>query len=214
MPGERRFYEQLCGDERRSAPAALRNRMPIAEVLGEWLPKAGLVLEIASGTGEHVIFFANRFPGLSWQPTDMDRGALASINGWRKASALPNILDPLALDAGSDEWPIEAADAVLSINMVHIAPWKSALGLLNGSARVLKRGGPLIVYGPWLERGKPVAASNLEFDRQLKSRDAQWGLRTLEDFEAEAVKRYFVLEQVRPMPANNLMLLFRFGGGD
>jgi hypothetical protein len=212
MGDGRRFYEAPADGQRRSAPAALRNREPIAEVLSEWLPDRGLVLEIASGTGEHAVYFAERFPRLEWQPSDVHPDALASIDAWRASAALPNLRPAIALDAAADDWPIAAADAVLSINMVHISPWACATGLIDGATRVLPAGGLLILYGPWLKADIPTAPSNLEFDQQLKQRDPEWGLRRVEDFEAEAVKRGFLLEQVRTMPANNLMLLFRRGG--
>jgi SAM-dependent methyltransferase len=179
--GDRRFYEAPAGENaRRSAPAALRNREPIADVLAEWLPKSGLVLEIASGTGEHAAYFAERFPGLKWQPSDVHRDALASIAAWRSAAGLPNLMDPIVVDAGDPEWPIERADAVLSINMVHISPWPSALGLLDGAARLLSPGNPLILYGPWLTDAVPTAPSNSAFDADLRRRDRSWGQRRVE----------------------------------
>jgi len=205
---ERRFYEAPASGARRSAPAALRNREPIAEVLAEWLPAAGLVLEVASGTGEHAVYFAERFPELDWQPTDLHREALSSIGAWRKAAGLPNVREPLLLDAAADVWPIDHADAVLSINMVHISPWASALGLIAGAERVLRAGAPLILYGPWLKADIPAAPSNLAFDADLRSRDREWGLRRVEDF-AEAARPCFDLADIRQMPANNLMLLLR-----
>jgi len=209
MSDTRRFYEAPATGSRRSAPAALRNREPIAEVLGEWLPKRGLVLEIASGTGEHAAFFAERFPALEWQPSDVHLDALTSIAAWREASDLPNLRPPLTLDAASADWPVRAADAVLSINMVHISPWASALGLLDGAAAILPSGAPLILYGPWLKGDIPAAPSNLEFDADLKRRDPSWGLRRVEDFAVAAAPRGFALEALRPMPANNLMMLWR-----
>jgi SAM-dependent methyltransferase len=208
---DRRFYEAPAIGARRSAPAALRNREPIAEVLAEWLPERGLVLEIASGTGEHAAFFAERFPSLDWQPSDIHPDALTSIAAWRGACGLPNVRVPLTLDAASREWPIEQADAILSINMVHISPWASALGLLDGAARLLPRGAPLILYGPWLKADIPTAPSNFDFDADLKRRDSAWGLRSVEDFAAEAEPRGFALDAVRQMPANNLMMLWRKG---
>jgi hypothetical protein len=211
---ERRFYEGHVGGARRSAPAALRNREPIAQVLSQWLPASDLVLEIASGTGEHAAYFAERFPSIEWQPTDVHPEALSSIEGWRQESGCRNLRPPLVLNAASPDWPIERADAVLSINMVHISPWASALGLLDGAARILGPGAPLILYGPWIQDGVATEASNLDFDSSLKARDPEWGLRKVEDFQLEAVKRGFVLEQLRTMPANNLMLLFRFGDCD
>lgn len=209
MIDERRFYEALASGARRSAPAALRNREPIAEVLAEWLPETGLVLEVASGTGEHAAFFAERFASLDWQPTDIHPDALSSIDAWREASGLPNFRSPLVLDAASAEWPIDRADAVLSINMVHISPWTSALGLLDGAGRLLAVGGPLILYGPWLKDDVPTAPSNLDFDADLKRRDPAWGLRRVEAFAEAAQPRGFRLEDCRQMPANNLMMLWR-----
>ena len=212
MTDERRFYEAPAGgDARRSAPAALRNRDPIADVLGKWLPQSGLVLEIASGTGEHAVHFATRFPQLDWQPSDVHADALSSIRAWREGAALPNLREPVLLDAAAEHWPIEHADAVLSINMVHISPWSSALGLIGGAARALSDGGPLILYGPWLKGDVETAASNLDFDRDLRRRDPQWGLRQVEDFAAAAAQRGFELIESRAMPANNMMLLFRSG---
>ena len=209
MSGNRRFYETTAAGARRSAPAALRNREPIAEVLTDWLPQRGLVLEIASGTGEHAVYFAERFPALDWQPSDIHRDALSSISAWRQAAALPNLLPPVTLDASSPDWPIDRADAVLSINMVHISPWTSALGLLDGAARLLSAGSPLILYGPWLKDDVATAAGNLDFDADLRRRDPAWGLRRVEDFAAAAEPRGLALAKVRPMPANNLMMLWR-----
>ena len=209
MGDSRRFYEAPASGAARSAPAALRNREPIAEVLAEWLPKSGLVLEIASGTGEHAVFFAERFPALDWQPSDIHPDALHSTSERREAAGLPNLHAPVVLDAASADWPIATADAVLSINMVHISPWASALGLIKGAERLLSGGSPLILYGPWLKSDIPTAASNLAFDEDLKRRDPQWGLRRVEDFSAAAAERGLSLEETRSMPANNLMLLLR-----
>jgi hypothetical protein len=209
MTDDRRFYEAPVAAQRRSAPAALRNREPIASVLREWLPPAGLVLEIASGTGEHAVYFAETFPSLEWQPSDLHPDALASIRAWREGSRLPNLREPILLDAASADWPIANADAVLSINMVHISPWTSALGLLDGAKHVLRRQGPLILYGPWLSADQPAAPSNLAFDADLKRRDPEWGLRRIEDFTEQAALRGFNLIETREMPANNTMLLFR-----
>jgi hypothetical protein len=207
---ERRFYESAASaDARRSAPAALRNREPIAEVLKEWLPASGLVLEIASGTGEHAVFFAEQLPHLEWQPSDAHSAALESIRAWRKAAGLVNLCEPIALDAAAPGWPIDRADALVNINMVHISPWASALGLLDGAARLLPPGGPLILYGPWLKDDIETAPSNLAFDLDLKYRDPEWGLRRVEDFGAEAEQRGLKLIGTRAMPANNLMLLLR-----
>jgi hypothetical protein len=211
VSGERRFYEAPAADGRRSAPAALRNREPIADVLAEWLPDKGLVLEIASGTGEHGRYFAARFPNLSWQPSDVHPEALESIRSWRAAANLPNLREPLVIDAASADWPIDNADAVLNINMAHISPWESSLGLLEGASRLLPAGAPLILYGPWLNDDVETAPSNVAFDADLKSRDRRWGLRRVEDFAAEAESRGLELADRRAMPANNVMLLFRNG---
>ena len=209
MTDERRFYEAAGAGRRRSAPAALRNREPIADVLRDWLPQSGLVLEIASGTGEHAVYFAQRFPQLEWQPSDLHPHALESIAAWRTVAHLPNLREPIVLDAASGDWPVRSADAVLSINMVHISPWVSALGLIAGAARLLPLDGPLILYGPWLKDDIPTAPSNLDFDADLKSRDLDWGLRQVEEFAAAAEPKGLDLVEVRPMPANNLMLLLR-----
>lgn len=205
---DRRFYDgPVAADARRSAPAALRNRAPVADALRDWLPATGLVLEIASGSGEHAIYFAREFPALEWQPSDFDPDALASIAAWRAEADLPNVRAPLALDAADPDWPIDRADAVLSLNMVHISTWSSALGLIAGAARLLAPGAPLILYGPWLEEGVEPAPSNIAFDADLRRRDPEWGLRTVEVFAA-AAERAFMLQERRQMPANNLMLRF------
>lgn len=208
MSGER-FYESPALGRLRSAPAAVRNREPIAEVLGEWLPPSGLVLEIASGTGEHVVHFADRFPALDWQPSDIHSDALQSIEAWREQAELANVRPPVVIDASSQDWPVDRADAILSINMVHISPWTSALGLLDGAARLLAPEAPLILYGPWVRDDTATAPSNLDFDSQLKSRNPEWGLRRVEEFSAAAEERGLQLVELRAMPANNMMLFFR-----
>jgi hypothetical protein len=207
---ERRFYEgPTAGDARRSAPAAQRNREPIAEVLSEWLPVSGLVLEVASGTGEHAVWFAERFPGLQWQPSDAHPDALASIAAWQQGAGLPNVRPPIVIDASNPAgWPIERADAVLNINMAHISPWPASLGLIAGASRILPSGAPLILYGPWLKEDIVTAPSNIAFDADLKARDPEWGLRRVEDFAEAAEVEGFQLVETRGMPANNLMLLF------
>ncbi len=211
---ERRFYEgPVSEDARRSAPAAQRNREPIAEVLAEWLPPSGTVLEVASGTGEHALWFAERFPNLDWQPSDTHPDALASIAAWTERSGLPNVSQPAVIDASAPDWPVDRADAVLNINMAHISPWNASLGLIAGAARLLPQGGPLILYGPWLKDEIETADSNLAFDANLKSRDPEWGLRRVEDFTDAAAGWGLSLADWRQMPANNLMLLFRQSEG-
>jgi len=207
---ERRFYEMAVSeDARRSAPAVLRNREPIAEVLAEWLPASGTVLEVASGTGEHALWFAERFPNLDWQPSDTHPDALASIAAWTEKAGLSNVNGAAIIDASAPDWPVKHADAVLNINMAHISPWKASLGLIAGAARLLPQGGPLILYGPWLKDEIETADSNVAFDANLKSRDTAWGLRRVEDFTDAAAGCGLSLADWRQMPANNLMLLFR-----
>lgn len=196
-------------DRRRSAPAAGRNRGPITDVLRGILPDKGLVLEVASGTGEHALAFASAFPGLDWQPSDPDPDSIASIEAWRVAEGPANLRPALRLDASQPHWPIDQADAVLCINMVHISPWTATQGLLAGAQRLLKSGSPLYLYGPYRRSGVETAASNEAFDRSLKARNAEWGLRTLEELVAEAQRCALVLDAVVQMPANNLSLVFR-----
>lgn len=194
---------------KRRAPATERNREPIAAVLREALPPSGTVLEVASGTGEHAAYFARLFPALSWRPSDPDPEALASIAAWREEAGLANLLEPVRLDAAADDWPVAAADAILCVNMVHISPWESTLGLLRGARRLLAPGAPLILYGPYRRAGLPTAPSNEAFDASLKARDPRWGLRQVEAVETEAGRQDFRLDRLFEMPANNLSLLFR-----
>lgn len=203
-------FEPGAGPQRRVAPHVARNAVPIIEVLRGVLPESGLVLEVASGTGEHALHFARAFPVLTFQPTDPDPLALSSIKAWR-SEAPANLLPPLALDAASDDWPVRRADALLCINMVHISPWAATLGLLRGASRVLAAGAPLVLYGAYRRAGVPTAPSNEAFDESLKARDPEWGLRLLEDVVAEAEKVGFTLERVVEMPANNLTVVFRRG---
>jgi len=192
---------------RRQAPAAARNVGPIGDVLADWLPSEGLILEIAAGTGEHALAFATRFPHFDWIPSDPDPQALASIDAWR-AEGPPNLGQAVQIDTRDDNWPVDAADAILCINMVHISPWESAIGLLNGAQRLLGKGGPLILYGPWIEDGVDTAPSNIAFDESLRARDGRWGLRRVEDFAREADARGLVFADRREMPSNNIMLRF------
>ncbi len=190
---------------RKHAPATLRNREAILALLREVLPEAGLVLEIASGSGEHCAHFAEHLPGLTWQPSDPEAAARASIAEW--CAGLANVQAPLALDAAAPEWPVARADAILCINMVHISPWEATLGLLAGAARLLAPGAPLYLYGPYHRSGVATAPSNLAFDESLKSRDPRWGLRMVEDVTAAATG--FTLDRLVEMPANNLSLAYR-----
>ena len=194
---------------KRHAPAASRNRDPIATVLRDVLPSRGLVLEVASGTGEHVAYFARAFPHLDWQPTDPDQVALQSIEAWRRAEGLPNLFAPLPLDAASPDWPVARADAIVCINMVHISPWSATIGLLDGAERLLGSGAPLYLYGAYRRRDVPTAPSNEAFDRSLRARDPEWGVRLLEDVVAEAEQRSLRLDRLVEVPANNLSVVFR-----
>lgn len=191
----------------RHAPATARNRDPILAVLRDILPASGLILEIASGTGEHVRHFAESLPDLDWQPSDPDTDALASIVAWTEG--LPNIRAPLRLDASAPDWPVKRADAILCINMVHISPWSATEGLFAGAARLLASGAPLYLYGPYRRAEVPTAPSNEAFDESLKARNPEWGLRRLEDVVALAERTGFGLDRVMEMPANNLSVAFR-----
>ena len=191
-----------------SSPAVARNRDPILAVLQPRLPQAGLVLEIAAGTGEHAVHFAAACPALAWQPADLDPDALASIAAWRARAGLPNPLPPLRLDACDPAiWP--DADVVVAINMIHISQWAATEGLMAGAGRVLPRGGLLFLYGPFIEADVETAPSNLGFDASLRSRDPAWGLRRLDDVAALASRHGLALDERIAMPANNLALVFR-----
>lgn len=196
-------------DARRYAPSVARNKDAIAGVLARYLPSSGLVLEIASGSGEHAVHFASSFPALVFQPTDPSEEALASIAAWRQETALPNMRAPLALDVTAASWPINHADAVTCINMIHIAPWEATLGLVAGAARIIPPGGLLFLYGPYKRAGQHTAPSNAEFDASLRERDARWGVRDLETVAAEATAMGFAAPMIEAMPANNLSLIFR-----
>lgn len=195
----------------RQAPAADRNKDAILDVLRQVLPDRGLVLEVASGTGQHAVHFAAALPALSWQPSDPDPVNRESIAAYVSASGLENAAAPIALDARDPSWPIDVADAVVCINMIHIAPWAAAEGLVRGAAGLLDEGNPLVLYGPFMRGGRHTAPSNAEFDASLKSRDAEWGVRDLDDVTALAQRHGFDLERVFAMPANNLMVVFRRG---
>lgn len=190
------------------ASATARNREPIREVLARELPGTGLVLEIASGSGEHAVAFARAFPGIEWQPSDPDPTALASIAAWRDEEALPNLLAPVQLDVTKVPWPIERADAIVCINMVHIAPWEAAVALFAGAGRLLAPGALLYLYGPY-RFGGVTAPSNEVFDQSLRSRDPRWGVRDVRDLGAVATEQGFALRGAVAMPANNHSLLFR-----
>jgi cyclopropane fatty-acyl-phospholipid synthase-like methyltransferase len=190
------------------APAAARNREPIREVLANVLPAGGLVLEIASGSGEHAVHFAAAFPHLTWQPSDAAPEALASITAHAADAGLANLAAPLALDAAALTWPIAHADAIVCINMVHISPWEATIGLFRGAARVLATAAPLVLYGPYRFSGRSTAASNEAFDASLRARDPRWGVRDVDDLARLAGDHGFALAPAIPLPANNHVLVF------
>jgi ubiquinone/menaquinone biosynthesis C-methylase UbiE len=200
-------------DLRRTAPSVARNRDAIWAVLQPLLPPRGLVLEIASGSGEHTMIFAERSPqDLMFQPTDPDEGALASIEAWRTSLALTNVRPALKLDAEGNNWPVDEASAVLCINMVHISPWAATLGMLRGAARVLDPGGLLYLYGAYKRGGAHTAPSNAAFDDWLKAQNPEWGVRDLEAVTEVAAGAGFGPPDVVQMPANNLSVVFRRAG--
>lgn len=218
------------GVEKRHAPATLRNRDAIAAVLADWLPPAGTVLEVASGSGEHAVHFAAAFPYLRWQPSDPDPAALASIAAWSAEASLANVAPPLRIDAAAADWPLDRADAMLCINrlsndhisrktaiydaclcinMTHISEWVATFGLFRGCAKLLSAAAPLILYGPFIEADVETASSNLAFDRSLKERNPAWGLRDLADVDRVAAEHGFGRTDRVGMPANNLMLKYQ-----
>lgn len=217
---------------KRHSPSAARNKGPIGDVLSLWLPPRGVVLEIASGSGEHAVEFAGRFPMLSWQPSDPDPAALASIAAWQAEAGLDNLRPPIQLDAAAAYWPVERAEALLAkdlppdsddlqksvfydacicINMIHISAWAATVGLFRGCAKILSTGAPLILYGPYVEDDVETALSNLAFDLSLKERNPEWGLRNLADVDQVATEYGFRRTRRLTMPANNLTLIYHKG---
>lgn len=201
----------MTTEARQSAPAADRNKGPILEVLERVLPETGLVVEIASGTGQHVVHFAKALPRLTWQPTEPDPRMRRSIAAWLAESGLSNVLEPLDLDVCRADWPVERADAVVCINMVHISPWRATEQLIAGCGRLLGRGGILFLYGPYRRAGRHTAPSNGAFDQSLRQRDPEWGVRDLETVVETAERHGLALSEVVEMPANNLSLVLVHG---
>jgi len=197
----------MTADHRLDFPATRRNADAILAVLRGVLPEAGLVLEVGAGSGQHARHFAEAFPGLVWQPTDLDPRHRLSIDAW--CTDLANVHRAAALDATADAWPVGAADALLSVNMIHIAPWRACLGLLSGAADLLATGAPLVLYGPFMIGGRHTAESNAQFDASLRHQDPDWGVRDLDTVAAEAEARGFTFEGTHEMPANNLTVVFR-----
>ncbi len=194
-------------DARKHAPSAQRNRDPILGILRGILPPSGTVLEVASGTGEHIVHFAKALPDLTFRPSDANPANLESIAAWIGATGIPNVLPPIRLDVTAENWPV-AADALVCINMIHIAPWAAAEGLMRGAARLLRGGQPLFLYGPYKRGGMHTAESNEAFDADLRARDAAWGVRDLEAVEELAEANGFDAPRIFDMPANNLSLVF------
>lgn len=199
---------------KRHAPATLRNRDAIVEVLAKELPASGTVLEVASGSGEHAVYFAQCFPQLKWQPSDPDPEAVASIAAYREEAQLGNLLAPIALDAMEKDWPeVEPSavelSAIVCINMTHISPWEASVGLFEGAARQLEAGASLLLYGPYFEEDVEPAPSNLAFDQSLKARNSNWGIRQLAEVDTLAQDCGFARSARYEMPANNLTLVYR-----
>ena len=196
-------------DPRRFAPATLRNRDAILAQLQIVLPASGLILEVASGTGEHAVHFARHLPHLEWQPSDPSPGARLLIAAWLAAEGLSNVRPPLDINVTAEAWPIDHAAAILCINMIHISPWASTVGLLRGASRILLGGSPLMLYGPYRLTGRLLEPSNEVFDRDLRARDPSWGLRQLDEVARCAANHLFSLDRVIDMPANNLLVVLR-----
>jgi hypothetical protein len=196
-------------DHRQYAPATVRNRDFILDVLRDILPTTGTILEVASGSGEHVIYFARNLPSLVFQPSDPEPDALLSVAAWVKAAHITNVRAPIALDASQSLWPIASADGIICTNMVHISPWDATVGSIRGAAAILPPGSPLYLYGPYKRKGFTTAPSNQAFDRNLRDRNQTWGLRDLEAVAEIAQSVGFLTPVITQMPANNLSVVFR-----
>lgn len=196
-------------DLRQSSPSTARNREAILTVLQGALREDAYVLEVASGSGEHAVFFASVMPGVTWQPSDPDADACASIQAWRVSAALPNVLPPLDIDLMAKHWstPRDQYDGIVAINVIHISPWEATLGLMSGAARLLAPKGRLITYGAYKRYGAHTAPSNESFDQWLKARDPRFGVRDIEAVTAAAREQGLRVQQVVEMPANNMMLI-------
>lgn len=197
---------------RRDAPATHRNREPIARILRRWISGPARVIEIASGTGQHAVYFAAELPELSWQPTDAEPSALPSIEAWIEEAGATNVAPPILLDASDSSWPLEPVDrvdAIFNANMIHISPWATAEGLFAGAGRILAPDGLLILYGPFKQAGVHTAPSNAAFDEDLRRRDPRFGVRDLEEVAALGEKAGLSLVERNTMPANNMLLVFQ-----
>ncbi len=209
------FPFEKVKDGRQFSPSAARNAAPILEVLKTCLPESGTILEVAAGTGEHSVLFAPEFPELFWLATDPAQDKIESIRAWHLFKPSPNLLAPITLDAAAKTWPVEKTDlpapitGIVCINLIHVSPWRAGQGLLAAAGRILGSGGILYLYGAYKMAGQHTAPSNEEFDVMLRRTDAEWGLRSLEDVEAEANKDHLKLINVVPMPANNFSVVFQ-----
>jgi len=195
-------------DRRWQCPAAERNKAPILDVLRRVLPNKGSVLEVASGTGQHVMYFADALPGLAWQPSDPDPELRELITARLHGVSLDNVEVPVDLDVLSTPWPVTRADAVICINMLHVAPWQATVALLRGAANTLPVLGILFLYGPYRRSGVPTASSNRAFDDELRARNPEWGIRDLDAVVELAAQTGLGLDEVVEMPANNLSVIF------
>jgi len=192
-----------------STPSAERNKGPILDVLARVLPRRGLVLEIASGTGQHVLHFARALPDLAWQPSDADAELRGSVALRLREEQRANVNDPIELDVARLPWPLRAADAVVAINMIHVAPWSATPALFEGAKALLPAGHVLFLYGPYRRFGHHTSESNAQFDRDLRAQNPEWGLRDLEAVSDVAAGAGFALDETVEMPANNLSLIFK-----
>ena len=199
-------------DARQYAPATQRNREPIFEILSKVLVQKSNILEIASGTGEHAVYFASRLKSCRWIPSDPNPMSWDSIAAWKQIEAVDNIEQPLAIDVTQANWQQQVAelniDAIVNINMIHIAPWQACLGLMTGARQILPSGGILYLYGPYKRNGEHTAPSNANFDRSLRDRNPEWGVRDLEAVVEAAAAQNLKLQQTIEMPANNLSVIF------
>ena len=198
-----------AADGKWSIPAAERNKAPILGVLARVLPSRGLVLEIASGTGQHVMYFAEALSGLAWQPSDPDADLRKSVGLRIQEEGRANVNWPIDLDVTQLPWPLQTADAIVAINMIHVAPWSATLALFEGAKSLLPTQGVLFLYGPYRRHGQHTSKSNEQFDADLRAQNADWGLRDLEAVSETAASSGFVLAEVVEMPANNFSLVFR-----
>jgi SAM-dependent methyltransferase len=199
----------VLSSDRLFSPSAERNKGPIGEVLSQVLPERGVVLEVGSGTGQHVVQFAGAMPKLIWQPSERDADCLRSIRAWLSVEALSNVRPPLYLDVNALPWPVDSATALVCINMLHIAPWSAAEALFSGCKSLLSGGGLLCLYGPFKREGRHTSPSNKEFDALLRHQDPEWGVRDLDEVSGLADVTGLDLLQAHGMPSNNLTIVFR-----